>query len=75
MERAARLPLATASIRFRGPKATSPPAKMPGAQVARVSGSTRIVPLGRQDHAVGRLQEGQVRLLADGQDAGVGLDA
>ena len=44
IERAARLPLATASIRLRGPNATSPPAKMPGAEVASVAGSTRIVP-------------------------------
>src|SRR5581483_9404634 len=46
MESAARLPLATASIRLRGPKATSPPANNPPADVASVSGLTLIVPCG-----------------------------
>ena len=74
IERAARLPLATASIRLRGPKATSPPAKTPGAEVARVSRVHADRAAGRQLDAVSGLQEGEVRLLADGQDAGVGVE-
>ncbi len=46
MEAAAREPSATASIRLRGPFATSPPAQMRGCDVARVPASTRTVPLG-----------------------------
>ncbi len=44
IDRAPRLPSATASISIPGPRWASPPAKMPGRFVARVRGSTTKAP-------------------------------
>src|SRR6266540_2660484 len=49
MDAAARLPSPMASIRLRGPNATSPPANTSRADVARVSRSTSMVPRGPTD--------------------------
>ena len=58
MDRAARWPSATAVMMMRGPKATSPPAKTSGREVASVSGSVCSVPRGVSFRlSSGRIQE------------------
>ncbi len=74
IERAARLPLATASMRLRGPNATSPPAKTPGAEVASVRRVHLDRAAGRQRDPVLGGEEREVRLLPDREDARVGVD-
>ena len=74
IEAAARRPSAIASIRFRGPRATSPPAQMRGSEVRSESGSTCTPPARLRSSVDAGVEKAHVGALADREDDRVGRD-